>query len=103
MEEDNLYPNDSSYFSVREPEEQVRDRKKEKAKALQGQAMIKEIVSHLENRIDFYGSVDAMPEEVKLDANAFLLAHNANELTRDNLRSEKEYFESLLDTANEKE
>ncbi len=96
--DDDLYPNDSSYFGLNEPAEQSIGRKKEKAKVLEGLAILKIIIAHLDKRIKFYASVDAMPNDVKTDPIKFMNMHNANQMTRDNLKSEKEYIESLLDT-----
>lgn len=98
MNPDDMYPNDSSYFLPQEPPEQVSERRKEKAKTLQNQTILRELIIRLEERIAFYGSVDAMPNEAKTDPVKFMYIHNANQLTRDNLRAEKEYIESLLDT-----
>lgn len=97
MDDNDMYPNDGSYFLPKEPAGQVNERKRERAKALQGQAILKEVVARLEARIEFYQSVDAIPDEVKTDPVAFMQMHNANQLTRDNLRAEKDYIESLLD------
>lgn len=98
MENDDLYPSDGSYFLPKEPADQKVARQKERAKTLETINVLKDIVNRLENRIEFYASVDAMPDDVKDDPVKFMNMHNANELTRDNLRSEKEYIESLIET-----
>lgn len=98
MDED-LYPNDGQVFYPREPQDQVNARRSEKAKTLQGMAVLKDVVKRLETRIAFYESVDAMPDEVKADPVQFMNMHNANQMTRDNLKAEKEYIEQLIDSA----
>lgn len=99
MEDENLYPNDSTFLGgvPDEPPEQDVERKKEKARTLEALPIIKEIIERLQLRIDFYGSVDAMPKEVKTQPTKFMNWHNANEIVRDNLRDEKEYLEGLLE------
>lgn len=96
--EDNVMPNDGTYFSPTEPEEQAIGRKKEKAQTLEALPILKELIEHFEDQIEFLGSVDAMPKAVKTDPTKFMNVHNANEMARKVLISEKEYIESLLDT-----
>jgi hypothetical protein len=97
MDDDNLMPNDGAVFSLREPEQQSVDRKKEKAQTLEALPVLKDLLERLNERIAFYGSVDAIPDEVKTDPKQFLIVHNANELTRDNLRSEVEWINGLVE------
>lgn len=98
MQPDDVMPNDGTYFVPREPESQINDRKREKAQVLQGLTVLKEVIARLEERIEFYQSVDAMPSEAKADPVKFMNLHNANQLTRDNLRAEKEYIEQLIES-----
>ena len=100
MQEDNLYVNDGTYFGgvPIEPPEQAIARKKERASTLEVLPILKAIVSQLEHDIDFYGSVDAIPSEVKLDPEKFLMVYNANELTRNVLRAKKDWIEGLIET-----
>lgn len=99
LQTDNLYPNDSTYLGgvPKEPAEQDVERKKEKSRTLEALPILKEIIERLQLRIDFYGSVDAMPDELKTQPTKFMNRHTANELTRNNLRDEKEYLEGLLE------
>ncbi len=96
MNEDDIYPLDGAAF-LSEPREQVDERNKEKGKALAALPLLEDIIERLQNRIDYYGSVDAIPDDVKVDPKAFLIIHNANELTRNNLRAEKENLEGMID------
>lgn len=98
MQSDDVMPNDGSYFMPREPEEQVIARKKESAQTLESVAVLKDMISRLDDRIDFYGSVDSIPPAVKADPKRFLITFNANQLTRDCLRSERDWIQDLLDT-----
>jgi len=97
LQSDDVMPNDGTYFVPRVPEEQEIAVKKQKAHTLEALPIIKEFMARLDERIAFYGSVDAIPDEVKTKPEQFLIVHNANELTRDNLRSEKEYMTSLME------
>lgn len=99
MDTDDLLPNDGTYFMPREPVDQVIARKKERSKTLEDLKIITSIVDHFEKRIEALGSVDAMPDEAKLDPQKFLIIHNANEIARKHLISEKEWVESLVDIA----
>lgn len=96
--DDDLYPNDSSYWLPAEPREQRVARKKEQAKTLEAINILREVVLRLDQRIDYYASVDAIPDEVKLDPTAFMNMHNTNQMVRNCLRNEKEYIESLIET-----
>ena len=96
MEDDDLMPNNSTYFNFgREPKEQIIERKKERAKTLEKQDILKEILNHLDKRIAFYTSVDSITNDVLDDPDKFMHQYSANLLTRDNLMSEKEWILSL--------
>lgn len=97
---DDVYPSDGTYISgsKKEPPEQDVERKKEKARTLESLPLLKEIIQRLEERIEFYGSVDAMPKELKTSPTKFMNMHNTNELVRENLKMEKEYLQDLIDT-----
>jgi hypothetical protein len=95
MDED-LYPNDSSYWLPTEPVEQELERKNEQAKTLEAVNVLQDVVERLNTRIAYYASVDSIPDEVKLDPVAFMTMHNTNQLVRDNLRIEKENIEDLI-------
>jgi hypothetical protein len=97
LQEDDVMPNDGTYFGIQEPEAQSIGRKKEKAETLQALPILKDLLERMQKRVDFYGSVDAIPDEVKTEPDKFLITHNANELTRDNLRSEIEWISGLLE------
>lgn len=96
MENDDVMPNDG-YFVPREPKDQQIGRKKERAQTLEALPVLQDLVTRMIARINFYGSVDSIPTEVKLDAQKFLLMHNSNEMTRNNLRSELEWMQALLE------
>lgn len=96
MNEENLYPNDSSYFLPREPEDQSVDRKKERANTLEVIGELRKMVDRLQQRIEFYEKTTNIPEDVRTDPQQFLIVHNSYTLTAQTLRSEKEYLEGLI-------
>lgn len=97
MDEDNVMPNDSTYFMPREPVDQMIERKKERAKTLEVKGVISELIERFDEQIRHLNSVDSMPDDVKKDPTKFMNLHNSHELSIDYLRSEKSYLESLLD------
>jgi len=94
--EDDLYPNDSSYFIPREPADQIIERKKEKAQTLESINELKAIVNRLDERIQFYEKNSSIPDDVRTDPQQFLILHNTYTLVAENLKSEKEYIEGLI-------
>jgi hypothetical protein len=96
-EPDNVMPNTGGVYQT-EPPEQKEERQKEKAQTIQAMPILKEVIKRLDKRIEFYNSVDSIPDEDKKDPTRFVNMHNANELTRNNLQLEKEYIEDLIDT-----
>lgn len=97
-ETDDVMPNSGDYFTLREPADQAVDRKKEKAYTLEALPILQEVIDMLQKDIDFYGSVDSIPAEVKVNPREFLIMHNANEQTRNALKKKKAYIEGLLVT-----
>ena len=96
MQSDDLYPNDGSYYSLNEPEAQTTARKKKKAQTLEALPILKELLGRLDKQVEFLGSVDVMPDELKAKPVEFLNMHNAHQIARDILRAEKEYIEGLI-------
>ena len=98
MQQDDVLPNDSPYFGLNEPVEQVIERKKKRAQTLEAQPVLKEILSRLNDKVALLGSVDAMPDELRTDEKKFMTAHNGHTIARDILRAEAEYIQGLIDT-----
>ncbi len=105
MESENLYPNDGSFIAgvPLEPLEQTIDRKKERAKSLEDLKILQQVIKRFNEQIIFLNSVDSMPDEVKTDPTKFMNIHNAHDLSIQFLRSELDYFESLLDNTGRRE
>lgn len=97
--EDNLYPRSTEYFV---PNADM-DEQREKAKKEENAAVAKElnklqqIVDRWNERIDFYKSIDAIPEGAIADKEqlaTYMLAHK--EVVRI-LREERSALESIID------
>lgn len=97
MEEDNLAPNDGTWFGIGEPTEQIIARKKERALTLEALPVLKDLVKRLKARIEFYNSMDSIDDDIKLDVKKFMVVYNANKLTRDNLQVELARIEGLIE------
>lgn len=96
MQDDDVYINDgSNYFLPREPQEQQIDRKREQAQATEQEAILQDLIDRWDERINFYESVKAIPDEVKLDPEAFMKIVTVNSEIVDILKAEKEYIESI--------
>lgn len=96
MQEDNVMPNDGTFFYGKEPVDQVIGRKKEKAQTLEAMNVLKDLVARLEARIQFFESVTSIPDAVRTKPQEFLIMHNTHTLTAKSLQAEKEYIEQLL-------
>lgn len=94
--DDDLYPNDGSYFLPREPKEQKIARRKEQAQTLESISVLEDLVKSLDAKIDFYENITSIPDEVRLNPSEFLIMHNTHTLMAKNLRAEKENIEELI-------
>ena len=97
MDEDNLYPNDSSYFLPREPQDQTIARKKERAQTLEAMDVLQDHIERIEERIAFYEKNSSIPDEVRANPKEFLIMSNAHMLTVRLLNSERDYLKGLID------
>lgn len=96
--EDNLYPRSTEYFV---PNADM-DEQREKAKKEENAAVAKElnklqqIIDRWNERIDYYKSLDAIPNEAVTDKqlSTYMLAHK--EVVRI-LREERSVLESIID------
>lgn len=97
--EDDIYPNEGEAFTLLqgEPLEQQQARTKEKSQVLKELPILKKVIERLEERIIFYGTVDSIPPQNRDNEKIFMRHWDAHQLTRDNLRSEKEELEALID------
>ena len=85
---------ETQYFAT-EPQEQKKERNEEKAKVQGGRALLLELIERWEERVKFYSSIDSIPEDVRTNPEEFMVAVNANSLTKQNIKAELEYLDSL--------
>lgn len=95
--DDDLYPNDSTYFSITEPAEQSVARKKEKAKTLEALAVIKDVIDHFEQRIADRDKLSAIKVDITKDPALHQKLCEVNELLKLALIQEKSFLEDLLE------
>lgn len=95
--DDDLYPNDGTYFLPREPKDQAIGRKKETAGTLEALPILQDLIRRLDERIAYYEKNSSVPEEVRTDPLQFLIVQNSYTLAAKTLISEKEYIEGLID------
>lgn len=98
MDEDNVYPNDSSYFMSREPRDQVLGRKKEKAQTLEALPILQDLLKRLDEKITYYEANSSIPDDVRTDPQKFLIVHNSYTIAAEHLKDMKEYLQGLIDT-----
>lgn len=96
--QDDLYPNDGTYFGVpAEPEDQVIARKKEKAKTAEALPLIKSIIQHFEDRIAFRDSIGSIIVNIEDDPSLHQKMMKVNQLLKQELEIEKIKLEELLE------
>jgi len=96
--EDDLLPNESSYYLPREPRNQRINRAKEHANTLESVGVLKTLLERWDKKIAFYESVWSIPNEVKLIPEELTRVLNINLMIAENLKVEKEFIESLIET-----
>lgn len=97
--EDNLYPRSTEYFVPNADMDEQREKAKEEENAAVAKELnkLQQIVDRWNERIDFYKSVDAIPEGAIADKEqlaTYMLAHK--EVVRI-LREERSALESIID------
>lgn len=93
--EDNLYPRSGAFLPT-EPVVQVQARQTEETNVVHDYPILKGVLSRLDERITFYSSVDAYPDEVKTKPEEFMHLVAANKIICDSLRAEKTFIEGLV-------
>ena len=96
MEDDDV--TNGSYFVPQEPKDQVIARKKEQAMALESIELLKDIVERLDERIAFYRSTEAIPDNLKTRPEEFMHLYSTYDLTAKTLESERSFIQDIIDT-----
>lgn len=98
MDEDDVMPNGgSSYFVPREPEDQVRARKKEAAETLQAKDLAAELINHLDDRIVFRDSIESLNVNLIEDPALHQKKAEVNEMLKLALIEERQLLKELLE------
>lgn len=94
---DNLYPRATEHYIVDETEELVEAREKEEKAVLDELPIIGEVITNLDEWIDFYKSTDAIPEEVVNDKEKFAFVAYGNKKAVEVLRTERNRLVDLVE------
>lgn len=93
--EDNVYPNDGRFFS---PFAEVDEKDSETKQAEVAHDILVEILDHLDERIEFYGSVDSVSDTTMINPDEFMHTIAANKLTRNNLMGVRSRVATLVES-----
>jgi hypothetical protein len=88
---------ETSYFIPDEPEEQVKERRAEKAKVLAARELILEMIERMTKRVEFYDSINSVPAARRKDDYTFRFTLDSNANTKANLEAELTYLTDLKD------
>jgi len=94
--DDDVMPNDGTYFLPREPQDQIIARQKERAKTLEAAKVIDGVIAHFEERIAQLSNIDSITESLDTDPIAHQKAFHVRKLVKQALEEEKSLLEDLL-------
>lgn len=89
---------ESSYWVVEEPQDQKTARVNEENKLRAGRAVIDDILKRLQERIDYYSSIDSVEVDAVTEPEEHLRIVIANKQTLFNLRNERDYWKVMRET-----
>lgn len=95
MQEDRLIGGSSEWFAE-EPSVQKRDRVDERSEVLRELPQIQKMIDRLRERADHYGSVEAIPTDIRLDKEKLAIRIDSMAETKANLESEILLLEALI-------
>lgn len=94
MEDSGLVGKSTEWLN-REPAQQVEERNRDLKAYLEQSDHIKQFIARLEERIAIFDSVQAIPEDIRLDEKKFQIQVAANAQTVEQLSAELNYFLTL--------
>lgn len=94
--DDDIYPNDGTYYQPAEPEEQVRARQQSHNKALAAKPMLKDLIDVFDQDIAQLARVDAIHVDPTTQPEEFLKAWYAAQEVVQYAKDKKAFLESLL-------
>lgn len=95
--DDNLMPNEGAYYQIREPEDQVLERKHEKAKTLESKKELEKVIKHLDERIAATDSIKQAEGLAKAKEISIQLALHVLSLVNNQLQTERQFLTDLLE------
>lgn len=96
MNDDNLYPRNGAY-RPQQPTEQKQDDAKEQAQTIKLLPILQELVERFEERIKFYGDVDAISTDYLTDPAEHMHIVYGNKVAKMNLQTELNYVKELIE------
>lgn len=97
IQEDNMYLNDGEYFqNVLKPKDQANEQENQKNEVLTALPLLNEMVKRFEERIAFYQSIDAIPDEVVSIPEELAHVIQGNKLAARCLKNEKNILEGMI-------
>ena len=99
--EDNLYPRSSEYYIPNTEMDKQREEaeKADKAAAARDLNKMQQVLDRWNERIEFYKSTDAIPEDVIADKEKLATYMLAHKRVVEILREERSVIESIIDSA----
>ncbi len=96
------YPMTGRYFRVKEPAAQSVDKKKAIQKTLLQLPLLQEMADRLQERIDFYASIDAIAIDMTKDVDMHRNLMFANRIVRDELNKERVFLMAEVEKASKR-
>jgi len=93
---DDVMPNTGDYYSLREPVDQALERKHEKSLTMSALPIIKQTISHLDERIKFRDSIDSINVSIDKDPLLYQKVSEVNKMVKQALIEERAILEDLL-------
>lgn len=98
--DENLYPRSTEYYQPNEEDKRVEEAKQAEINAIkQDMNKLQKVLDRWDERIAFYKSTDAIPEEVITDKEKLAIYVSANKRIVETLREERSFLESVIDQA----
>lgn len=97
--DNDMMPNDGSYWQPAEPEQQAEERRVSLSKAQAAKPMLEELIALFEADIAALNTVESIPVDIETMPDDFLVAWKVRTEMLKYARDKKLYLESLLTTA----
>jgi hypothetical protein len=95
MNSDGLLVNDGQYYH--ESADQKLEKRTEKGQAVEGLKLVEAMIERIDERIEFYKSIDSIADEATLSSDKFMHIVRAHKILVELLSQERDYLAVLLD------